>query len=110
MLLNGAFAEMTEALARIDENAALDTLAAINGRIDRTLREESARLVAKGYPPDELKDVVDRINETISAAGQAISARRAASMNPARAIDPQHESSEFASLVREAQGAYRMSA
>lgn len=111
VLLGSGFTEMTEALARLDENAAWGMLAAINSRIVRTLREESARLAAKGYAPDELKDVADRLGETILAAGQAINARRSAPEAPIRTINAQQESSinsqkdpfEFAALVREAQ-------
>jgi hypothetical protein len=109
-LLNDGFAEMTEALARIDENAAWGTLAAINGRIARTLREEGARLAAKGYAPDELKEVASRLSETILAASQAVNTRGGHPEAPRRAPDPQQEPLEFANLVLEAQRTNRKAA
>lgn len=106
-LLSNGFAEMTEALARIDQNAAWGMLAVINGRVTRTLREEGVKLGAKGYPPGELKQIADRLSETIMAAGQAINTQRDRPKTPVRTIDAQREPLAFAALVREAQHSNR---
>ena len=89
-LLDCAFAEMSAAFALADQNAAWGMLATINGHIARSIREEDAKLAAKGYAPGGLKEISDRLKETILAAG--------------RAIDTQQRLPEFAALVREALG------
>jgi hypothetical protein len=89
-LLDCAFAEMSAAFALADQNAAWGMLATINGHIARSIREEGAKLAAKGYAPGGLKEISDRLNKTILAAG--------------RAIDTQQRLPEFAALVREALG------
>jgi hypothetical protein len=102
MLATG-FSEMAQALAQRDENAVWGMLASINGRIARTLRDEDAKLAAKGHRSGELNEVAARLSETIMATGQAIHARRGPSLAPARVNDPQEAPLEFAALVREAQ-------
>jgi hypothetical protein len=89
-LLDYAFAEMSAAYALADQNAAWGMLATINGHIARSIREEGAKLVTRGYALGELKEISDRLNESILAAG--------------RAIDTQRGLPEFAALVREALG------
>jgi len=88
--LSKGFADLSAAFARTDQNAAWGMLATIHGQIARSVREENAKLTAKGYAQDELKEISDRLNETILTAGRAINAQRNL---PA-----------FASLVREALG------
>src|SRR5471032_2065831 len=89
-LLSRAFAELSAAFAFADQNAAWGMLATIHGHIARSIRVEDAKLAAKGYARGELKEISDRLNETILAAG--------------RAINVQRELPEFATLVREALG------
>jgi hypothetical protein len=89
-LLSNGFADLSAAFARTDQNAAWGMLATIHGQIARSVREENSKLTVKGYPPDELKEISDRLNQTILTAG--------------RAINAQQNLPAFASLVREALG------
>ena len=84
-LLSKGFAEIAVKFARTDQNAAWGMLATINGHIARSLREEDAKLVAKGYARGELKEIADRLNETIMAAGRAINLQQELPEAPARA-------------------------
>jgi hypothetical protein len=95
-LLRKSFIEMSAAFARVDPQAAWAMLAAINENITRSLREEDANLAAKGYTQDEMKEIDDRLQETLLVAGQAINERLGVANLASRARKTQGPNSRVA--------------
>lgn len=75
-LLTKAFTDLCAAFARNDPEAAWGTVAATRADVAQAVREEDARLVAKGFGQGEMKEVSDRLNATLITALQAINDQR----------------------------------